>query len=122
MHPYLFTKFAMWINPKFEYHVIKFVYDQLIEYRHSAGDMYKGLTSALAKFPDTNYSQVAKGLNHIIFNHHKKGIRQTASAKELDSMTELEKKLAFSIDMEYIKSYKKLIEDMRSIYSAKYSF
>src|SRR5690606_7255127 len=31
MHPYLFVKFAMWLNPKFEYHVIKFVYDQLIE-------------------------------------------------------------------------------------------
>ena len=27
MHPYLFIKFAMWINPRFEVSVIKFVYD-----------------------------------------------------------------------------------------------
>jgi hypothetical protein len=120
MTPFLFLKFAMWINPRYEFHVIKFVFDQLIEFRHSAGDMYKGLTRALSIFPDTNYSQVAKGLNHIIFNRHERGIRQTATVDELKRMTELEKKLAFSIDMGYIKSYKKLIIDMRNIYSAKY--
>src|SRR5574343_509232 len=37
MHPYLFIKFAMWLNPRFEYHVIKFVYDQLIRFRNDAG-------------------------------------------------------------------------------------
>lgn len=29
MHPYLFTKFAMWLDPKFELDVIKTVYDNL---------------------------------------------------------------------------------------------
>lgn len=34
MHPFLFTKFAMWINPRFEVKVIRFVYDEMIQYRN----------------------------------------------------------------------------------------
>jgi len=116
MHPFLFIDFSMWINPKFKYNVIKFVYDQLIEFRHSAGDMYKGLTKALTRFKDTNYSQVAKGLNWIIFDRHESGIRQNATQHELKELTDLEKKLAFAIDMDYIKSYDQLINEMRKIY------
>jgi len=33
MHPILFVKFAMWLNPRFEVKVIKFIYDQMIAYR-----------------------------------------------------------------------------------------
>lgn len=35
MHPYLFIDFAMWLNPKFKLEVIKFVYDQLVNYPHT---------------------------------------------------------------------------------------
>lgn len=38
MHPYLFIDYAMWINPKFKVKVLKFVYDELIKYRHEARD------------------------------------------------------------------------------------
>lgn len=31
MHPVLFVKFAMWLNPRFEVQVIKFVYDEMIK-------------------------------------------------------------------------------------------
>src|SRR5690606_32250558 len=41
MHPYLFVKFAMWLSPKFEVQIIKWVYDNLIEFRKQAGDYYK---------------------------------------------------------------------------------
>lgn len=30
MHPILFIKFCMYLNPRFEYQVIKFVYDELM--------------------------------------------------------------------------------------------
>ena len=40
MHPYLFIKFAMWINSTFEVQVIKFVFDELISLRCDAGDNY----------------------------------------------------------------------------------
>ncbi len=41
MHPFLFIRFAMWINPRFEVNVIKFVYDEMIQYRNNAGDESK---------------------------------------------------------------------------------
>lgn len=49
MHPYLFVKFAMWLNPRFEVKVVKFVYDQLIEYRHHAGDNYNVLARSIGR-------------------------------------------------------------------------
>ena len=38
MHPILFMKFAMWLNPRFEVQVIKFVYDQMLRYRDEVGE------------------------------------------------------------------------------------
>ena len=104
MHPYLFIDFAMWINPRFKLKVIRFVYDQLIQFRHSAGDNYKGLTSSVQRFSNVNYSILAKGLNYIVFNQHAENLRQTATQEQLKQLTELQKQLAFSIDMGYIKS------------------
>ena len=39
----------MWLNPKFKVKVLKFVYDELIKYRHDAGDNYRLITEAIAK-------------------------------------------------------------------------
>lgn len=36
MHPILFIKFAMWINPKFKVKVLKFVNNELIKYENDA--------------------------------------------------------------------------------------
>jgi hypothetical protein len=119
MHPYLFIDFSMWLNPKFKYDVIKFVHDQLIQFRHSAGDNYKGLTSAIQRFNNVNYCQLAKGLNYIIFNKHEENLRQKASEIQLKQLTDLQKQLAFSIDMGYIKSFDELINEMRRIWNNK---
>jgi len=120
MHPILFVKFAMWINPKFEYFVIKFVYDQLIKYRHQAGDNYGQLQKAAAKLKGVNYPQIAKGLNYIVFGKHESGVlRQQATEEQLEELTKLEEKLAFSIDMGYIKSYIQLLNEMRKIWHQK---
>jgi hypothetical protein len=119
MHPILFIKFAMWLNPKFEYFVIKFVYDQLIEYRHSAGDNYRGLASAIQRFDNVNFAQVAKGLNYIVFGRHDENLRQQASQKQLQELTNLQNQLAFAVDMGYIRSYEELINEMRRIYHYK---
>lgn len=119
MHPILFIKFAMWINPKFEYYVIRFVYDQLIEFRHNAGDYYKGLTSAVQRFDNVNYSKLAKGLNYIIFGIHEPELRQKATQEQLKELSELQKQLAFAIDMGYIRSFDELISEMRRIWNMK---
>lgn len=122
MHPYLFIKFAMWLNPRFEVKVIQFVYDQLIEYRHAAGDMYKTLSKAASQLPGVNYSQLAKGLNYIVFGRHESGIlRQHATREQLNELSEIQNKLAFAVDMGYIKTFDALLEEMRKIYFYKQS-
>jgi hypothetical protein len=120
MTPILFIKFAMWLNPNFEVKVIKFVYDNLIAFRHNAGDNYVGLTNAVARFQDISYPQLAKSLNWIVFNRHEGGIRQTATEDELHELTELQKKLAFAVDMGYIRTFTELLNELRRLWSIKW--
>lgn len=117
VHPVLFVKLAMWLSPSFEYHVVKFVADQLIDLRHDAGDHYIGLTNAVQRLENINYSQLAKGLNYIIFGKHEKGLRQNASLDQLNALTDLQKKLAFAVDMGYIRSFEELLNEMRRMWS-----
>ncbi len=119
MNPYLFIKFAMWLSPRFELQVIKFVADQLIQFRHEAGDNYNGLTSAVQRFKDINYPQLAKGINWIVFNIHEAGIRNKATQAQLKELVDIQKKLAFACDMGYIKTFDELINEMRRIYHQK---
>jgi L-rhamnose mutarotase len=116
MHPFLFIKFGMWINPEFELDVIKFVYDQLIEYRELAGDLYKDLMRAVSKFSNVDYSHLARGLNYITFGRHEAGIRQHATREELARINDLQKKLAFAIDMGYINSFDELMSELRKLF------
>jgi hypothetical protein len=50
MHPYLFIDFAMWINSKFKYQVIKFVYDELIKFRNLSGDNWNTLRNSTMNY------------------------------------------------------------------------
>lgn len=121
MHPYLFIDFAMWINPKFKVQVLKFVYDELIKNRHTAGDNYKMLSSAGIKLQGYNFKEVATALNWIVFNKNAKDLRQSATQEQLQEISEIESKLAYSIDMGYIKSYDHLIKEMRKLWNKKYA-
>lgn len=120
MHPYLFIKFAMWLNPKFEVQVIKFVYDELIKNRHLAGDNYNVLTSAIATLPDSDYKQVATAIQWIVFNRTGKNLRQQATQEQLREISEIEHSLAFSINMGMIKNNQQLIELLRKMWYKKY--
>ena len=121
MHPYLFMDFAMWINPKFKLTVIKFIYDQLIQFRHNAGDYYKTLNKAIAKFSGVRFQQVAKGLNYLVFDSHNADLRQNATEEQLQKLAELEKQLAFAVDMGFIKSYDELIRHMRRMWTIQHN-
>lgn len=71
MHPILFVKFAMWLNPRFEVQVIKFVYDQMLKYRNDAGDAYKELGTAIGKivskkFMPTSTSQERREIIRLV--------------------------------------------------------
>ena len=119
MHPILFIKFAMWLNPRFEYFVIRFVYDQLIAFRHDAGDNYRGLTSAVNRFGSVDYTLLAKGLNYIVFGCHEAGIRQSATQDQLKELSDLQKQLAFAVDMGYIRTFDELLYELRRLYARK---
>lgn len=119
MHPYLFIDFAMWLNPKFKVKVIKFVYDELIKNRHSAGDKYKLLSESGVKLKGYNFSEVATAMNYIVFGKKGKELRQNATQDELKELTDIQTKLSFAIDMGYIKSYEQLMKELRKVWNLK---
>lgn len=100
MHPYLFVKFAMWLSPVFEVKVIKWVYDNLIEFRHDAGDHYKEMCKAISetyinwkgKTPDPLvFSKEINYLNFLVFGNTASNQRNTASESQLMLMNKLQK-------------------------------
>jgi hypothetical protein len=105
MHPYLFIDFAMWLNPKFKLEVIKFVYDQLIKFRHDAGDNYRKLCNALGKFSDVEWSEVGKMLNFVVFDDHEKGLRNKATSEQENDLQQLERDMCRFIEMGFVNSY-----------------
>jgi len=121
MHPYLFIDFSMWINPSFKLQVIKFVHDQLIEFRHDAGDNYRELCSAVQRFPNCNYPTLARSLNYVVFNTHKKELRQKATEEQLNDLQNIQKHLAFSVNTGLISDFDSLIEHLRRIWNIKWN-
>jgi hypothetical protein len=125
MHPYLFIKFAMWINPRFEVKVIKFVYDEMIKYRHEAGDEYKALSSAVSKivpadFMQTAIKKIAEGVNWVVFNNHESGIRNKfGNEQKQRELSALERKVADLINEGFITEYKQVVGYLRKLYHDK---
>lgn len=126
MHPVLFVKFAMWLNPRFEVQVIKFVYDEMIKYRNEAGDAYNKLGSAVSKIVRKDFmpqamQKVGEALNWIVFNEHERNIRnQYGEEKKQRELYELERKVADLINEGFIKSYDQMITYLKNVYWHKY--
>ena len=127
MHPILFIKFAMWLNPRFEVQVIKFVYDQMIRFRKDAGDAYKDLSAAVSTLVEKEFiggamSRVSKGVNFIVFGEHYPAVRNDKGIESLQlELFELEKKLAELINDKFITSYDDLINYMIKKYYEKHT-
>lgn len=127
MNPILFLKFAMYLSPRFEYHVLKFVSDQMIKFRKDAGDAYKDLSAAVStlvskEFMPVAISRVSKGINCIVFGKHQPAIRNEKGEESLQlELFELERKLADLINDGFIKSYDSLINYMLKKYNDKYT-
>ena len=119
MHPYLFVKFCFWLSPQFEVKVIKWVYDNLIDFRHEAGDFYKEMCKAISetyhewygKNPDPLiFVKEAHLLNFLVFGSQQGKQRNEATEFQLMLMNRLQK---LNISMIYEKTgkdirYKKL--------------
>ena len=120
MHPILFVKFAMWLNPRFEVKVIKFIYDQMIAYRNEAGDAYRELSAAVAKIVDPNLiqsamKQIAQAINYCVFNEHETAIRNKYGEEyKMRQLFELERKVALLINEGFITKFDNLMEYLRN--------
>lgn len=126
MHPILFIKFSMWLNPRFEVQVIKFVYDQMIKYRNDAGDAYRELSSAINTIvPNTFMPQamrkIGEALNYVVFNEHEPMLRNKKGSEEsMRELFELERRLAENINDGLIKDFEQAITFLRRRYANKY--
>lgn len=126
MHPLLFIDFAMWLNPSFKIKVLRFVYDQLIEYRNEAGNAYKEMTSSLSKiversFLPTAIQNIAKAINHIVFGIHQSDIRnKQAEESKMKELFELERDVSKAINRGLIKNYNSLVEYLRDVWREKW--
>lgn len=120
-NPYVWVLLAMELNPELYATVVMWLTDNLIINRIEAGDKYNALCRAAAKFPDVDYCVIAKGLNYIVFDKHETMIRNQATQEQLKELDDLQKMLAFSIDMGYIKSFDELVEEMRKLYKKRNS-
>lgn len=99
MHPYLFVKFSMWLSPEFEVQVIKWVYDNLIDFRTQAGDYYKEMSSAIQqRYIEYNdekpdplvFIKEANFLNELVFGDPKGKQRNEATEQQLDKLNRLQ--------------------------------
>lgn len=126
MHPILFVDFAMWINPKFKYDVIKFVYDEMIKFRNLAGDAYPSMCKAVSSIlPHDLFKQkvkdLAKSLNIIVYGKHKSEMRnKIGDETKIRELYELELQIAQWIDLGFIKDYKGLKSALTKLYYQKY--
>lgn len=87
MHPLLFMKFAMWLNPRFELQVLKFVQDKMLEYRNEACEAYKALCTAVASITPKDQMRetmckLAKGMNYVLWNRHEDGERNNHATEQ----------------------------------------
>jgi len=119
-NPYIWVMLALELNPEIYGKVIVWLTDNLIINRIEAGDKYNDLCRACSKFPNVDYRTIAKGLNYIVFNVHETLIRNKASQEQLKELDDLQKKLAFAVDMEYINSMDALVVEMRKLWRSKW--
>lgn len=120
MHPYLFIKFAMWLNPKFEYHVIKFVYDELIQHRKLSGTFYNKLCSLLSRFKETDYREVGRILNYVVFNEHERDLRNQATPEQQEDLQQLERDACNYIENGFISNWDHFKAIMRKEWSKRH--
>lgn len=127
MHPVLFIDFAMWINPKFKYDVIKFVYDEMIKFRNEAGDNHREMASAIQKivskdFMPTAIKKVSEAINWVVFNQHEKMIRNKFGEENKQrELAQLERKVTDLINDGFIVSYESLLNYLRRQYHMRNS-
>ncbi len=125
MHPFLFIDFAMWLNPKFKYDVLKFVYDDLIKFRNDAGTAYIEMCEQVASISNKketadNIKKVAQAINFIAQNKHEKMIRNEADEDQMKEYVRVQKEITMLIKRGFIKSFDALMNHLRKEWAEKH--
>ena len=126
MNKYLFVKFAMYLNPAFEYQVVKFVADFMIKYRDYAGDAYKELASAVSKVCPREFIKpamvnISTGINYVVFGEHRHGARDFHGDEEKQmELCKIEDNLTMLVNDGFLHSYEEVMEYLRKKYCEKY--
>lgn len=117
-HDSIWILLSLELSPIFYAKTVLWLKDELIKNRIEAGNFCIALNRSIQKFnPNGNeYMTLAKALNHIVFGNHENGIRNTGTKEQLKQLASIEEKLAFAIDMGYIKTFDMLLEELRKIY------
>jgi hypothetical protein len=121
-HDSIWILLSLELSPVFYAKTVIWLRDDLIRNRIEAGNFCRALNGSIQRFhPDgSQYVQLAKALNYIVFGRHEPGIRNTGSREQLKELFTLEEKMAFAIDMGYINSFIVLLEELRKVYLKKY--
>jgi len=128
MNKVLFMKFAMWLDPRFEYQVIKFMSDKMLLYRDLVGDGYKNLAKAVSTVVPKNNMQyymqhIARGINYIIAGEHKKMLRNELGEEEKQIEYErLQSHITMSIENGLLCDGESILNHLRGMYSKKVGF
>lgn len=126
MHPVLFVKFAMYLSPRFEYSVLKFVADDLINYRINAGIEYKEVGRAVSKIVEKDFLRTAmenigRAMNHVVYNRHESGIRNKVGCEnKMRELADLEKNIVMLIDFGFVRTYDHLMNFLRGKWVEKW--
>ena len=126
MHPLLFIDFAMWLNPVFKVKVLRFVYDQLLEFRNEAGNTYREMCTEIAKItPKDKLTAViqstARGINHIVYGDHERNIRNLQAEENLmRELVEMQKKVTMYIEDGVITNTSGILQLLRNTWRRKY--
>lgn len=113
-NPYIWMLVAMEMNPRLYAETVTWLTDKLILERIEAGNFYKEFSKAVYSW-NPSFPKLAVLLNKIVFGRHEKNIRNKASQTELNALVDVQKTLAFSIKMGFIKDETKLINTMQKM-------
>lgn len=114
-NPYIWVLLAMELNPMIYAKVVIWLTDSLIFDRIEAGSEYMPMNTKIKTIVENpNYAEYAKLINIKVFGHHKNGMRNLASAKELRKIADVEKTIIQAIDMKWIKNEEQLLEFLKS--------
>jgi hypothetical protein len=126
VHPYLFVKYAMWLDVKYEVQVVMAVYDHMIPLRCLAGDFHRVMCKAIASIVEPNYVQRAAimttvACNYTVFNEHLRRVRNNYGTEEKQrELYKLEENIALFIEEGFIENFEDLIVHLQKKYLNKW--